>query len=177
MKLSVSRELKLPGKPSAATITERWNDFEHLGRRIRFALPVTLSVEYVFDGSGFNVKGSIHTAFHSECARCGKEFIEPFETTFDERFEKTESERDGEDEQEAYPFAGDELELDDLVRDAILLNMSGYSLCREDCKGMCPICGCDLNSAQCSCVREQDAEETENPFLKLRNLLEDDKEV
>lgn len=177
MKLSVSRELKLPGQTSSAALTEWWNDFAYMGRVVRFASPVTVSAEYVFDGNGFNVKGSVLTAFRSECARCGKEFIEPFETEFDERFDKDATEQDGEDEHDTYPFAGEELELNDLIRDAILLNMPNYSLCRDDCRGLCPICGCELNTAQCSCVREQDIEETENPFLKLRNLLEDDKEV
>lgn len=177
MKLCVSRELKLPGHPSAATLTEWWKDFSYMGREVHFALPVTVSVEYVFDESGFNVKGSILTAFQSECARCGKEFTEPFETDFDERFAKSATEQDPADESDAYPFSGEELDLNDLVRDAILLNKPNYSLCRDDCRGLCPICGCEMNTAQCACVREQDIEETENPFLKLRNLLEDDKEV
>lgn len=172
MKLSVARELKLPGKISDAELIEWWDDFDYLGRRVRFASPVTARVKYAFDGSGFNVGGNVTAAFRSACARCGREFIEPFETEFDERFEK---EAGGEDD--AYPFAGDEIDLNDLVRDAILLNMPNYSLCKEDCRGLCPVCGRDLNTGQCSCAREADEDETVNPFLRLRNLLEDDKEV
>ena len=44
----------------------------------------------------------------------------------------------------------------------------------EDCKGLCPVCGCDLNTVQCSCVREK---EKENPFSALEQLLYHDKEV
>ncbi len=172
MKLNVSRELKLPGHQSAAELSERLEDFAYQGREIRFASPVRVSVEYSFDGSGFPVEGKASTAFHSACARCGKTFIEPFEADFQERFAKNTGDGD-----EAYPFAGEELDFDDLLRDTILLNMPGYSLCAKDCRGLCPMCGCDLNTAQCACVREQDEEETINPFLKLRSLLEDDKEV
>ena len=168
MKLNVSRELKLPGHPSAAELSERFEDFAYQGREIRFASPVKVSVEYSFDGSGLPVRGKVTTAFHSTCARCGKAFIEPFEAEFHERFAKN---ADGEDE--AYPYAGEELDFDDLLRDTILLNMPGYSLCAEDCRGLCPVCGRELNTAQCACVREQDEEETINPFLKLRSLLED----
>ncbi|HWQ57678.1 MAG TPA: DUF177 domain-containing protein [Clostridia bacterium] len=172
MKLSVARELKLPGKTSAAEVTEWWNDFGYLGREVRFAAPVTVRAEYAFDGSGFSVRGGVVTAFHSVCARCGREFTEPFETEFDGRFEK-----EADEESEAYPFAGEELDLGNLVRDAILLNMANYTLCKEDCRGLCPVCGCDLNTEQCSCARDLDEDETVNPFLQLRNLLEDDKEV
>ncbi len=177
MKLNVSRELKLPGQSSAAAETVWRNDFEYLGRSVRFASPVTVQCEYAFDGSGFSVRGNIKTAFRSDCARCGREFTEPFEAEFDERFEKEAPEKDAGDGNEVYAFAGEELDLDDLVRDAILLNMPNYSLCREDCRGLCPVCGCELNTAQCACVREQDEEETVHPFLRLRSLLEDDKEV
>lgn len=177
MKLNVSRELKLPGSVSNASVAEWWDDFDFLGRKVRFASPVSLEAQYVFDGSGFSVKGSVLTAFRSVCARCGEEFTQPFEIEFDERFEKDANGPDGDEERDTYAFSGEELDLNELVRDAILLNMPNYALCSEDCRGLCPICGCNLNTAQCSCVREQDTEETVNPFLKLRNLLQDDKEV
>ena len=68
MKLSVARELKLPGKISDAELTEWWDDFDYLGRRVRFASPVTARVKYAFDGSGFNVGGNVTAAFRSACA-------------------------------------------------------------------------------------------------------------
>ncbi len=172
MKLNVSRAIKQPGYVAEAEFTERWEDFDFQERTIRFAQPLAVSVAASFDGSEFAVRGKVQTAFHSACARCGKAFVEPFELEFDERFAKNAG-----DEDEAYPYAGEELDLDELLRDVIFLNMPGYGLCAEDCKGLCPECGCDWNTAQCACVREQDAEETVNPFLALRSLLEDDKEV
>ena len=131
-----------------------------------------VDAEYVFDGSGFSVKGTLKTSLHSQCARCAKEFEEPFETKFDERFEKN-ADEDG----ECYGFSGEELDVSQMLRDAILLNMQPYSVCRPDCRGLCPVCGCDLNTAQCACAQEAAEEEPPSPFAALRTLLNDDKEV
>ena len=118
MKIPVALELKLPGHIGAFHASEPFADMEYLGRTLRFAAPVSVDAEYVFDGSGFSVKGTLKTSLHSQCARCAKEFEEPFETKFDERFEKN-ADEDG----ECYGFSGEELDVSQMLRDAILLNM------------------------------------------------------
>ncbi len=171
MKLNIAAELKIPGKEGYVKRSEPMADMEYLARWIRFAEPVEVEARYVFDGTGFTVKGTVQTAFSAECARCMKEFNEPFVQEFEERFEKNAPE-DG----EVYGYRGEELDLSDLVRDTILLHMPTVSLCKEDCCGLCPVCGCDLNTVRCSCQREPEEEPT-NPFSGLKALLNDDKEV
>ena len=131
MKLNVATELKLPGREGHAVLCERIEDIEYPGRWIRFADDVTVEINYVFDGSGFETSGSVKTALKGECARCAKELMVPFAHEFEERFEKNAPE-DG----DAYPFSGEELDLSDLVRDTILLNMENYVLCKDDCRGI-----------------------------------------
>ncbi|MDD5917991.1 MAG: DUF177 domain-containing protein [bacterium] len=172
MKIPVALELKLPGRTGTFRAAEPFQNMEYLGRVIRFAAPVSVEAEYVFDGSGFSVKGTLSTSLHSQCARCAKEFEEPFEAQFDERFEKNASA-----DSECYGFSGEELDISQMLSDAILLNMQPYSVCRPDCRGLCPVCGCDLNTAQCSCAREAGEEEPPSPFAALKTLLNDDKEV
>ena len=50
-----------------------------------------------------------------------------------------------------YFYSGEEIELDDFVRETIVMNMPGKVLCSEDCKGLCPKCGADLNQGKCGC--------------------------
>ena len=50
-----------------------------------------------------------------------------------------------------YFYSGDEIELDDFVRETLVMNMPGKVLCSEDCKGLCPKCGADLNLGDCGC--------------------------
>lgn len=49
------------------------------------------------------------------------------------------------------------LDLRPVVREQWLLNVPGYALCREDCKGICPTCGQDLNDGPCGCVQKGDS--------------------
>jgi uncharacterized protein len=45
--------------------------------------------------------------------------------------------------------------IDDLVREAVILALPLKPLCSEDCKGLCPVCGTDLNKSKCRCVMEK----------------------
>ena len=51
-------------------------------------------------------------------------------------------------------FDGYEVDLSEVVRDRFLMNISGRYLCSEDCKGLCPVCGHDLNEGDCGCSGE-----------------------
>jgi uncharacterized protein len=48
-------------------------------------------------------------------------------------------------------YEGDGLLLEDVLREQVLLAVPLKAICREDCKGLCPHCGKNLNLAQCSC--------------------------
>jgi uncharacterized protein len=47
---------------------------------------------------------------------------------------------------------GDELDLTDAVREHVVLETPALALCREDCRGLCPSCGADLNEGPCDCA-------------------------
>ena len=61
------------------------------------------------------------------------------------------------------------LDADELMREVWLLNMDTKNLCSEDCKGLCPGCGADLNAGPCKCRRQVDPR-----LAKLAQLLEQD---
>jgi uncharacterized protein len=81
----------------------------------------------------------------------------PLELQFSERFvpavswrEEEQHELNAEDLNLA-AFDGQGIELDDLVREEILLAVPSQVLCREDCRGLCAVCGNDLNAKDCGC--------------------------
>ena len=51
-------------------------------------------------------------------------------------------------------FRDSEIEIDDIVYDNFLMHVEGKYLCKEDCKGICPECGKDLNEGECDCSKE-----------------------
>ena len=80
-----------------------------------------------------------------ECRRCGGPVAGAVVATVRERYAPpTEPPRRDED---AYPLAGDELDLEPLARDAVLLDLPLAPLCSEACLGLCPQCGTNWNDA------------------------------
>ena len=57
---------------------------------------------------------------------------------------------------ELYPIADDFVDLGPLVRDAIVLELPMAPLCRDDCAGLCAVCGADRNEGECGCVAPRD---------------------
>ena len=171
MILNVAAELKLPGKAGRRQLQEQHEDMLYHGQEIQFPEPVCIDVEYVYDGAAFQVTGTLTTTIKTSCVRCNAQYEQKLTISFDEHFVRA---LDG-DEDESYLFRGDELDLTPLVEDQLILHIPIYGLCRPDCKGLCPQCGCDLNKTQCSCKPIEAA--PERPLAKLEQLLNDDKEV
>lgn len=58
------------------------------------------------------------------------------------------------DQADAEPFDGKTIDLDPIIREQVLLALPVSVLCREDCKGLCTVCGQDLNEKDCGCERK-----------------------
>ena len=70
------------------------------------------------------------------------------------------------DEADHEPFDGKVIEVDPLVREQLALALPAAVLCREDCKGLCMVCGQDLNEKECGCERKM----ADPRFAKLKDL-------
>ncbi len=58
-----------------------------------------------------------------------------------------------EDDMDVYSYVGEEVDLEPLLREQIILAVPFAPLCSEDCKGLCPSCGIDLNAGNCTCEK------------------------
>ena len=140
------------------------------GRTVRFVGDATLSGTVVGDAEGFTVTGDAKVTLSSVCARCNEPFEEPFAFSFEDRFVKAVFHKE---EDETYPFEGEVIDLTQAFLDELFLQLPMVSLCKPDCKGLCPVCGIDLNRFRCNC-----AEKTRNSaFDALKALSFEDKEV
>lgn len=88
------------------------------------------------------------------CDRC----LKPVETAVDFHIEQAvdldENSSEEEEPEEKDYIDGYSLDVDRLVFGEIMLSIPGKILCKDDCKGLCPVCGADLNAAECGCDRE-----------------------
>ena len=93
-------------------------------------------------GDGVLVEGVATVQLEGQCARC----LEPFSATqqFDlQEFYYYPGKGDG--DEEALFVADDSVDLEPVLRAAVVLNLPFSPLCRDDCAGLCPVCGADLN--------------------------------
>jgi uncharacterized protein len=103
------------------------------------------------------VQGKLTTSLETNCARCLEPLTQPVTREFDllYRPQGADAGRDEmsvtDAEAEISYYEGEGLLLDDVVREQVLLAVPLKVTCREDCKGLCPHCGKNLNEEQCGC--------------------------
>jgi uncharacterized protein len=73
----------------------------------------------------------------------------------------------GEDDLDVFPYSGDAVDLEPLVREQFVLAVPFAPLCKEDCLGLCPQCGADRNVAPCACEKPVDPRFAALQGLKL----------
>jgi DUF177 domain-containing protein len=114
-------------------------------------------------GEEIQLIGHLRANVEAACARCLKPVLLPIASELTERFVPgvawgAEAQHElREEDLDLAVFDGEGVELDDVVREEILLAMPGQVLCRPDCQGLCPGCGIDRNVKDCGCeTREVD---------------------
>jgi uncharacterized protein len=73
-----------------------------------------------------------------------------------ERFSDRPPANEPPEDDDMYPIVDDRVDLGPLVRDAIVLELPMAPLCRDDCAGLCPVCGANRNEGDCGCVAPRD---------------------
>jgi uncharacterized protein len=141
----------------------------------RVAAPVSLAFDIFKDKQQFRLAGAVKTTLELECGRCLEPFTLPVDSTFDLRYQPhAVNTGDGEKEIEEDDlttafYENDEIDLGQLMREQFYLALPMKPLCRDDCKGLCAMCGTNLNRETCGCTLD-----VEDPRLAaLRKLKRD----
>jgi uncharacterized protein len=139
---------------------------------LRLLEPVQVHAQARSKNGELELRGNLQTKVTFPCGRCLKPVELPIDVRFAERFVSAVSWR-GEEQHELNAedldlavFDGEAVELDDLVKEEILLAIPGHVLCGEDCKGLCPGCGVDRNRESCDC----EAAQVDSRWDKLKGL-------
>ena len=105
----------------------------------------------------------VDTTLSCVCDRCSAPFEKPFHVSLERMLA---AELEDEENDEILLLDDGAFDLDELAREAFILNMDTKTLCREDCRGLCSGCGANLNLEPCRCKRETDPR-----WAALRQLL------
>jgi uncharacterized protein len=125
-------------------------------------------------GDEYYCQGQVTAQVVMECARCLGEFASELSGSTDFvvcSYAQAENAENTPDDEDRVYFKGTELKVDvsEPVRQALLLAVPLKPLCSEDCKGLCAMCGVNLNHETCACKREQ----TDPRWEGLKGLFPD----
>ncbi len=155
-------DLDFEADPSNLDLLEEGIGFEGL---IHVQISVSKQQQMVF------VTGRTQTQLLLECGRCLKKFPCPLNLGRQAEDLSSKSMPDQEEyelkpeEMDVILYSGDTVQLDDLIREQIILAIPMHPLCTPDCRGLCPRCGQDRNKGNCQC-KESDPDPR---FSTLKN--------
>jgi uncharacterized protein len=145
-------------------------------RECEFLKPFKLRIKAFSVREIFEVQGTLRTSIRLPCSRCLKDFDTPLASDFElsytkempglkDVFDEEEIELKVEEIGMIY-FKGEEINLQQGIQEQVVMAFPLQPLCDENCKGLCPKCGSDLNQGDCGCKREPGS----NKFAVLKNL-------
>ncbi len=121
---------------------------------------IAVSGSYCFVNDELIVRLSASYSVAAHCDLCGELTDAASYCVLNEVFDKDSAEYDSKD---------DSIDLDPLIRECIVLAAARTARCKDDCKGLCPICGANLNKGQCDCAVKRLGETS--PFGILKRLI------
>lgn len=151
MKISLKDVSMAPGRQICFDYT-----MDLLREEVNFEFPFSEPVRIV--GEVRDVAGVLHleaeaeTVAHRACSRCGRPVA--YEQNAEISFVLV-KELEGEMRDDLLVVETDELELDEVAVPELILSMDMSVLCEEDCKGICPVCGKNLNEGACGCKQDK----------------------
>ena len=138
-------------------------DIDFTESDLRQSGPLKWTVDAERAGAEIRISGTLTGAVELNCSRC----LEParcgisrsFDLFFRQRDEEMFDEDDdielSEDDMRTSYFSGTQLDIGDIIREQVLLSLPMKVLCTVDCKGLCPVCGTNLNVNTCHCPVER----------------------
>lgn len=170
---------KIRDEGTALDFSEGYENFPQLVEMVEqeicaFPEPISGTLRAQKVGELIEVDGRVETTLRLPCDRCLREFDRPLRAEFSVAFvrELPEAPEDEEEGLEVPPeemglnlYHGDVIEIDSVVAEQVILALPLHPLCDEDCPGLCPKCGADLNEGDCGCTGE--------PFLNKFAALKD----
>lgn len=125
----------------------------------RLAGRTALDMQATRAGKKVRLAGRVNATVEFDCDRC----LKPLSVAIDQSFDLLyvppsgtgEEHELGEDDLSIAFYQDDEIDFDDLAREQIELALPMARLCSDNCQGLCPECGANLNDAECNCKDEQ----------------------
>ncbi|NLO89293.1 MAG: DUF177 domain-containing protein [Clostridia bacterium] len=160
MELNIANISEKKGAHLFFNFSEKLSPLVIGGEEIEFDGPILVEGTATNVGKGkILVEGKINTKIMVNCSRCLKPVCINMDTEFKKEFVKKSVLNEPSyhklyEDEEIRTYEGDKLNLLNEVLENVILNIPMKALCSPDCRGICSICGCDLNVSECHCTSE-----------------------
>lgn len=149
MRLDVSK-LKSNGESVEFEFREKWDKIEFRGDMLQFVDPIVFYGLATKKGNIIEVSGNVKTRIKTICYRCTEDAFIDIDVPF---YEEYSAHRENNND-EVIVYEDDAIEFNENVLATIVLYLPMKYLCKDDCKGLCPKCGTNLNHNICSCEKD-----------------------
>ena len=152
----------------------RYSVLEHLAPTEDFSCisPVRGEITVENVGSLLITRGRMEVSVRLSCVRCLREFERAVTVEFEEEYATDYTAPDvstiDREEPDTAAISGFTLDLTELARQQVTVNVPMASVCRPKCRGICPRCGQNLNDGPCECA----VEPADGRWAKLQDLLD-----
>jgi len=150
LQLNVARLKRIPGDSARYKQDVQMPSFKVQGESVNFSGPVVIDVVIDNTGKHLVVEGKASGKLKLACSRC----LDFFEYSFEVPVKEVYTAAPEEDAGKVVPFTGDFLDISPEITKSIIMHLPMKALCREECRGLCPVCGINLNERQCRCAGE-----------------------
>ena len=123
---------------------------DFLGEEFSFPNGLNINGKITNNTKSLHLSANVTGKMIVHCARCQIPVEENVQFDISEILVRDDDEN-AEIDDDVVVFSGHSIDIDDIIINNFLMNVSGKYLCSEDCKGLCPKCGQDLNVAPCDC--------------------------
>lgn len=147
MKLDVSKIVKTEGASLEFCEDIPFDEIIFNGQNYPFTSPAKVEGVIKNNGGNLYLEADVHTEFVTCCSRCLKGINESFNFTVSECFTSGIIDLDS----SMLPIISNTVDLKGAVEDNFCTSIPFVFLCDDDCKGLCPICGKNLNEGSCGC--------------------------
>lgn len=129
---------------------------------VHLTSPVHVEISAAHEFDHVRVSGRVDAGIRLACSRCCTEYDDRLSSTFVLFYTRAQAGETVQDEEielsetdlVSVTYRGDEIDLVPEVDEQIVMELPLKPLCSEQCRGLCPACGADLNSEECGCRRE-----------------------
>lgn len=171
MELSKLKDLTLEGTPYQGEILEAIEAIDTDGLSIQFPIRYEVSVYSLHDV--WTLILSVDFEYQTNCSRCLKEMVDRVSVESEMIVAETEEDAKlyhSENEDEVILWQRRDNFLDELAMSIVVTSLPIQPLCSDDCKGLCPSCGKDLNLGDCTC----DNQSIDPRFAALQGLFDEE---